>query len=86
MHLFNRSSKININNFIFSFFLLELFILILSKNYLSTSIIITHTIILLTLLIWFISNIDFSNVIKNCQILKIYYFSLLHSFFCILQI
>jgi hypothetical protein len=70
MYFFKNLSKIQVNNFIFSFFLIELFIFIVNIHYLSITIIITHTIIILTLLIWYIVNIDFSNAIKKLSNIK----------------
>lgn len=54
----------------FAFLLFEFFILITTKNHLSKAIIITHAIIMLTLLIWFIKNLNFSNIIKKISHLK----------------
>ena len=54
----------------FAFLLFEFFILITTKNHLSKAIIITHAIIILTLLIWFIKNLNFSNIIKKISHLK----------------
>ena len=54
----------------FAFLLFEFLILITNKNHLSKAIIITHAIIILTLLIWFIKNLNFSNIIKKISRLK----------------
>lgn len=54
----------------FAFLLFEFLILITTRNYLSKAIIITHAIIILTLLIWFIKNLNFSNIIKKISHLK----------------
>jgi hypothetical protein len=53
-----------------AFLLFEFLILITTKNHLSKAIIITHAIIILTLLIWFIKNLNFSNIIRKISHLK----------------
>lgn len=57
-------------NISFAFLLFEFFILITTKNHLSKAIIITHAIIILILLICFIKNLNFSNIIKKISHLK----------------
>ena len=81
MIIYKKLSKIDINNLSFGCLVFELLTFFLTKNYISVEIIITHVIIIISILFFFIANIDLLNIKKKIANLK-YLFSFL--FFLIL--
>jgi hypothetical protein len=74
MIIYKKLSKIDINNLSFGCLVFELLTFFLTKNYISIEILITHIIIIISILVFFIANIDLLNIKKKIANLKYLFF------------
>ena len=70
MIIYKKLSKIDINNLSFGCLVFELLTFFLTKNYISIEILITHIIIIISIVVYFIANTDSLNIKKKIANLK----------------
>ena len=80
MIIYKKLSKIDINNLSFGCLVFELLTFFLTKNYISIKILITHIIIIISILVFFIANIDLLNIKKKIANLKYLFFFIFFNF------